>query len=297
MKAITKFIIADVIVLVVGAAVAGTWWAMSAGPAADIVVQQAAPGTPFGYDDYAAALKAYVDDQGMVDYQGLKADSRRLDAFLGKLAALDPKVYGGWDEKAKIAFWTNAYNAITLKVIIANYPIKSSFLKSVAYPKNSIRQISGAWDGVKSVVMGKKMTLDEIEHQVLRKEFNEPRIHMALVCAAMGCPPLRNEPFTGGKLDAQLKDQTVRFLKNPKKFLIDRPTVRLSPIFKWFGKDFVKTYKTDKPFAGGSKSQRPVLNFISKHLDENDVLYLSSAKKLDVEYLGYDWALNEQAGK
>jgi uncharacterized protein DUF547 len=293
MKALTKFILVDTVILVVSVAVAGTWWAMSVAPAADIVVQQAAPGTAFSYGDHAAALKAYVDDKGMVNYKGLKADSKRLDTFLGQLAALDPKVYGGWSEKAKIAFWTNAYNAITLKVIIANYPIKSSFFKSVAYPKNSIRQISGAWDGVKSVVMGKKMTLDEIEHTVLRKEFNEPRIHMALVCAAMSCPPLRNEPFTGGKLDAQLKDQTVTFLKHPKKFQIDRKAgdVGLSPIFKWFGKDFVKTYGTGKAGA-----EAAVVKFIGKHLDKAGAEYLATGK-YDVEYLDYDWTLNEQAGK
>lgn len=268
-------------------------WVLSLGTAAAEAVTQA-----FGYDDYAMVLRIYVDDRGMVNYQGLKADRKSLDAFTAAMEKLDPRVYDQWTGKEKVAFWINAYNALTLKVIVTHYPIQPSFLASLRFPKNSIRQISGVWDKLDFPVMGQKMTLDEIEHQTLRKEFNEPQIHMALVCAAMGCPPLRNEPYTGGKLEAQLDDQTRRFLRNPLKFRIDRSQERvyLSSIFKWFGEDFIKTYGTDGKFAGHSLAERAVLNFVSQYLDEEERPYLATGK-YSLEYLDYDWSLNEQGEK
>jgi len=135
----------------------------------------------FTYEGYAEALASYVDDRGMVNYEELKAHPEKLTAFLEQVGRLDGKVYDGWAEKAKIAFWINMYNALTLEAIIDHYPIEASWKKSLLYPKNSIRQISGVWDKLKFTVMGDKMTLDDIEHQNLRRKFNEPRIHMALV--------------------------------------------------------------------------------------------------------------------
>jgi hypothetical protein len=176
---------------------------------------------PF-YEDYAALLATRVNQRGMVYYQGLKANPQRLHAFLAALADLSPETYQKWSEPEKTALWINAYNALTLKAIIDHYPIRASLFKSLVYPRNSIRQIPGVWDGLRFPVMGKKMTLDEIEHGVLRQEFNEPRIHLALVCAALGCPPLRTEPYEGAKLDRQLNDQARVFLANPHKFRIDR---------------------------------------------------------------------------
>lgn len=245
------------------------------------------------YSAYAAALK-HVDARGMVNYRALKAAPRDLDRFLGQIAKLDRATYDAWSEKEKIAFWTNAYNAITLKVILNYHPIESSWAASLRYPKNSIRQISGVWDKLKFTVMGRAMTLDEIEHETLRKQFTEPRIHMALVCAAMGCPPLRNEPYAGARLDDQFDDQAKSFLGNDKKFRIDRRggKVYLSPIFKWFGADFEKKWPSGT-FAGHDKTESAVLNFVSQHLSPADARYLRTAR-YKVEYLDYDWSLNEQ---
>lgn len=249
----------------------------------------------FSYDGYAALLKTYVDGQGMVNYKALQADRGSLDSFVGYLGRLSPETYKGWIDKERIAFWINAYNALTLAAIIDHYPIESSFIGRWLYPENSIRQISGVWDEIEFTVMGEPITLDSIEHEMLREIYNEPRIHMALVCAAMGCPPLRKEPYIGGKLDAQLGDQARKFLADPKKFKIvrDEGEVYLSPIFKWFGGDFVKTYRTDKRFLEFDDDERAVLNFISGYLRAPDKKYLSGGK-YDVEYLDYDWSLNER---
>ncbi len=240
-------------------------------------------------DSYRTLLKAHVDNNGMVDYKKLKAKANDLDKYLAKLATLDAKAFAKLNKQDKIALWINAYNALTLKAIISNYPIKWSYLRSIKYPKNSIRQIGGVWDKLKSDVMGRKMTLNDVEHNELRKKFNEPRIHMALVCAAMSCPPLRNEPFVGETLDKQLDDQTRRFLKNSARFRIDRKAKRvyLSPIFKWFGGDFVKS------FGPNGSDERAALNFIARYLPENDKKYLAKGK-YKVKYLDYDWTLNER---
>ena len=268
-------------------------------PAAALVVVAALAGAvqgqPFSYGDYADTLKTCVNDKGMVNYALLKSHGEKLDAFLDSLAGLNREAYDGWTEPAKVAFWINAYNACTLKVIIAHYPIQSSFLASLRFPKNSIRQISGVWDKLEFSVMGRPMTLDGIEHGVLRKEFHEPRIHMALVCAAMGCPPLRNEPYTGDRLGAQLDDQARRFLANPAKFRIGARagTVYLSPIFKWFGEDFTAKYGVEQGYGDHSAVERAVLHFISGHLDKEDAERLSSGD-YSTAYLDYDWSLNEQ---
>ncbi|MHC4756098.1 MAG: DUF547 domain-containing protein [Planctomycetota bacterium] len=247
----------------------------------------------FSYDDYALILKSYVDSNGMVDYKQLKTNREKLDGFIESMSRIKPKSFDKWSEKEKVAFWLNAYNALTLKAIIDNYPIKASRLKSAIYPKNSIRQIKGVWDKIKFDVMGKDITLGDIEHKILRVQFNEPRIHMAMVCAAMGCPPLLNEPYLPKKLDEQLDDQSRKFLSNPLKYKVDGNTVYLSPIFNWFKEDFVKTYGPKTTFAGYKGSKGAVLNFMSKYLEENKKW--TQSKRPKIKYLKYDWSLNEQA--
>ncbi len=227
-------------------------------------------------------------------YSALQANRAQLDAFAASVGRLDPKVYEGWGEPGKIAFLINAYNALTLEAILANYPIKPSVTGAMLYPKNSIRQIPGVWDRLEFQLLGKAATLDDIEHQMLRKQFNEPRIHMALVCASIGCPTLRNEPYVAERLSEQLDDQTRKFVSNPLKFRIDRQArvVHLSLIFKWYGGDFVRSFSTDK-FAGHSDAERASLNHLSALLEPADREFLEKAK-FKIEYLDYDWSLNEQ---
>lgn len=253
-------------------------------------------GEPFSTSALSDVLHLYVNEKGLVAYAELKQNRRKLDEFAEELARLDPAVYESWDEKAKIAFWINAYNALVLKLIVDHYPIKASLLKSVVHPKNSIQQIPGAFNGVKFTVMGQAMTLDDIEHGVLRKSFAEPRIHMALVCAAKGCPFLRAEPYTGEKLDEQLDEQTKRFLADPQKFRVDKKkgVVYLSSIFKWFGGDFVSRYGTDA--FRGNDAQKAVLHFISGYVDYYTVGTLKDGR-YEIQYLDYDWSLNEQRKK
>ena len=257
---------------------------------------------PYSDASYVAVLGRYVDDRGMVYYKGLKQDRAKLDDYARVLAFVPAKAYDAWSKNDKIAFWINAYNALTLKAIVDHYPIRSTWAGRRLHPANSIRQISGAWDKLQFQVMGRKMTLDHIEHQMLRekdkppadKTFNEPRIHVALVCAAMGCPPLRNEPYVGKRLDRQLTHQAARFLVDPEKFRLDRPggQVHLSKIFQWFGGDF----RVQHPHAGfgdRSEDERASLHFVFHYLPRDDAAWLQ-AGKYDVKYLDYDWSLNER---
>jgi len=249
----------------------------------------------FSYQDYSAVLSAHVDDEGLVNYTALSNDRGRLDAFAAAVGELNVTTYESWNESAKIAFWINSYNALTLQLIAAHYPIGSSRHTSPEYPKNSVRQIPGAWEKIMFEVMGKPITLDSIEHDVLRGQFDEPRIHMALVCAAVSCPPLRDEPYESAGLDDQLDDQTKKFLETDENFRIDRVAgvVRLSMIFDWFGGDFVGLDGSGGRQWKHGESAKAVIDFISGYVDEADREFLQSGD-YRIEYTEYDWTLNEQ---
>ena len=138
------------------------------------------------------------------------------------------------------------------------------------------------------------MTLDHIEHEILRTDFNEARIHMALVCASKGCTILAGVPYTGEALNEQLNYYTALFVNNPDKIRLDQEknTVFLSKYFQWFGEDFVPAYGTDKKFTSFNEIERAALNFISRYVSEDDQQYLAD-DGYSIEYLGYDWSLNE----
>lgn len=244
--------------------------------------------------DYAVVLETCVNDEGLVDYAGLKESPDRLDAFVRQVATLSPEAFGRWEDERKIAFWINAYNALTLKVIVENYPIKPRLVASLRYPNSSIRQIPGVWTEVRFTVTGRDMTLDRIEHEVLRKDFDEPRIHVALVCAAMSCPELRREPYRGPELSAQLADQGRTFFADEGNFRIDRDdgVVHLSSIFKWFGEDFVSRYEPETGFGDREDAERAVLHYAAGSLSPSDAEFLREGR-YDIAYIEYDWSLNE----
>lgn len=237
----------------------------------------------FNYQTYNNVLKTYVSDRGLVNYQKLQTNRQQLDQFNQSLAKVNTTTYDSWSEPEKLAFLMNAYNSFTLQSIIDQSPLKKS-----------IRDISGVWKRRKFAIAGRSKTLDNIEHDIIRKEFNEPRIHMALVCAAMSCPILRNEAYTAENLDSQLDDQTIKFINSSQGFRIDRDkkVVYLSSIFKWYGQDWIPNYGIDNKFAGNRK-EKAVLNFISQYLSSQDRQYLEQGN-YKVSYLNYDWSLNKQ---
>ncbi len=141
------------------------------------------------------------------------------------------------------------------------------------------------------------VTLEEIEHETLRKKFNEPRIHMAINCASISCPDLRNEAYTPEKLEEQLADASTNFVNNPDKGVYvneQSGKVKLSKIFKWFGDDFINNYGSKKLFNNYSLKENAVLNFTSEYIESEEVKEYLMNNKLKIGYLGYDWHLNEQ---
>lgn len=230
----------------------------------------------------ADVLTTHVKDS-KVDYASLQKDRAKLDAFLQTVAAVPKADFEKATKDQKIAYLTNAYNAYTLKVILDAYPIKKaggfgSLLNTA--PSNSIKQIPGAWDKKKHKTALGDLTLDQIEHENLRKHYDTPLVHMALVCASKGCPPLRGEPYLAEKLNEQLEDQARIYLASPYGLVVEGNTVKVSAIFKWFGKDFDKQY-------GGPKG------FVEKFAPEAKAAAVKKAAG-SYSYIDYDWSLNEQ---
>jgi len=159
-------------------------------------------------------------------------------------------------------------------------------------------RVKGPWDQPVVRLFGNTITLNTLEHGILRKQYNEPRLHMALVCAAKGCPPLRSEAFTGERLNEQLDDQARRFPGNPLAFRIDRrnEVVYFSSIFKWYGDDFRARYAPTTGFIGLNETRRAIANFCSRYLSDADRKYLE-AGGYAVKFLDYDWSLNERKGR
>jgi hypothetical protein len=268
------------------------------------------PGSYFDHSAYADVLSQYVDNNGMVNYEMLKASPDKLNGYLNQIAKLDFKRYSSWDDNAKIAFWINAYNAFTLKIVIDHYPIKPSVLNRWIYPKNSIRQIPGVWDKIRFVAVQKGYTLEQIEHEILRKQFDEPLIHMALVCASIGCPQLRQEPYGQTKnsnstqtprslLTDQLQEQAIRFLQSSNNFRVnfEKEILFISPILKWFADDFVPPEQRKK-MSRAEIQRHAVLKFISNHLPPGfEDFHAIQPAVWTIQYLDYDWSLNEQQKK
>jgi len=268
----------------------------SAASAEDSTTAAKSSQSTFSYDPYNALLKTYVSDEGFVNYKELQANHAFLDDFIASMGALDPAVYESWSKAEKLAFWINAYNAITLKYIIDNYPIKKgSLISGFRFPINSIRQIPGVWDKLTTEVVGEERTLDAIEHEILRAQFHEPRIHVAIVCASISCPPLRNEAFIPERLEEQLDDQARKFLANDGNFHLDhgKSKIHLSSILNWFSEDFIVAYGIEEKFLGHNKPERSVLNFISQYLSEDDARYLAE-ENYSIAYQDYNWSLNER---
>ncbi len=256
---------------------------------------KAATAMPFDHSGYDAVLKAYVDDAGQVDYVGLGKDRAGLDAYVGALGRENQAQVAAWGRADQMAFYINAYNAITLARIINHYPPKGSGL---LHPKISIRNISGVWDKITNPVGGDNLTLEDIEHKILRVKYKDPRIHAALVCAAISCPNLAREAYTGARLEEQLDREAANFARNSAKSDVrpDEKRVYLSSIFDWFPEDFehLASAVPAATKAGGKTAELAGgVGFIEKFGDPADAEFLRSGD-YKVKVLDYDWSLNEQ---
>ena len=224
-------------------------------------------------------LQKYVKESGYasaVDYKGIKSDPSKLDAYLKALEAVSQEQFNRFSNDEKLAFLINAYNAFTVKLIVDHYPVKSI---------NDIGSFfSSPWKKKFFKLLGEERTLDNVEHDIIRKQFNEPRIHFAVNCASVGCPALRNEAFTASHLDKQLEDASVKFLSDKNRNRYDSKTrkLELSSIFKWYGSDFQKKYGSLENFLAPRITSDPGHQ---KTIRE---------KSATVTFRDYDWSLNEE---
>jgi hypothetical protein len=222
-------------------------------------------------------LNEYVDDNGMVNYaawQRSAADQQLLDKYLQQLSFAD--VSESSDRNTRLAYWINAYNAVTVKGILREYPTSSI--------RNHTPRIYGyhIWKDLKLIVDGHAYSLEEIEHVVLRR-MGEPRIHFALVCASKGCPRLLNKAYEAKHLEEQLRENAEHFFGDRSKLQFDsaRGIVHVSPILEWFAEDF-----------GATPTER--LRAIAPYVPADATRHIAGGS-IQVRYLEYDWDLNEQA--
>ncbi len=218
------------------------------------------------HSSFDSILKKYVSN-GRVNYKGIQTEKSKLEEYLSSLSKVSNSEYNGFSKEQKIAFLINAYNAFTVKLILDNYPVKS------------IRKIGGIFQSPWKIeffeLLGSKRHLDWIEHSKLRVDFNEPRIHFAIVCASIGCPPLANTAFTPEKLETQLQSLMENFLKGKNNRYDSKENILyLSPIFDWFEKDFIK--------------KGTVIEFVNPSMGNT---IPADAK---IKYTDYNWNLNEQ---
>ncbi len=211
---------------------------------------------------YDKILKTYVKN-GKVDYANLKKQRKPLDDYLNEMAKVIPGMFNTWNKDERLAYLINLYNAATLQLIIDNYPLKS--IKDIG------SLFTSPWDKKFVRLFGQTVSLDHIEHDIIRKEYFEPRIHLALVCAAKSCPHLRSEAYLGRILSKQLDQQGFQFFSSPAGMRVDhaKKKVYLSSIMKWYKEDFAS-----------------VTDFAKKYSKEKFDGY-------NVGWLDYDWSLNE----
>lgn len=223
-----------------------------------VTTQSQSDSSPVNHQGFNDLLQKYVSPTGKVNYKGLKKDKASLDAYTAKLAKQIPDK--GWDKNASLAYWINAYNAFTLKLIVDNYPVSSITKLHDGKP----------WDVKWIELAGKKYSLNNIENDIIRPTFKDARIHFAVNCAAVSCPPLSNIAFTEANLNTLLSARTTAFINSPSNE-ITSSKIKVSKIFDWYKADFGE-----------------LISFINKY---------SKTKvnaKAGIEFKDYDWSLNEQ---
>ncbi len=223
--------------------------------------------SPVSHDGWTKLLQEHVNDEGFVDYQGFIQDSALLNQYLNLLSTAHPQK--AWPDAEQMAYWINAYNAFTVKLILDHYPVES--IKDI---KSGIAFVNSVWDIKFIDIQGQQYDLNNIEHGILRPHFNDARIHGAINCASYSCPRLRDEAYVPERLDEQLDDAMRQFINDPRRNKISRDQAQISEIFKWFSGDF-------KEDAGS------VREFINRYAEE------PIGANVEIGYVEYDWRLND----
>ena len=225
--------------------------------------------TPPSHQLWNELLKVHVKPDGRVDYKGFIREKPKLESYL-KLLSENAPDRSKWSKNEQLAYWINVYNAFTVKLIVDFYPTKS--IRDLG-PRIKIPLIKDVWHYKFFKIAGVDMSLDEVEHSILRKEFEEPRIHFAINCASVSCPPLLNEAFVASTLENQLIRVTTTFVNDPSRNKISAQSAQLSSIFSWFKGDFTK--------------KGTLVEFLNRY---SKVKISPNAR---ITFLDYNWNLNE----
>ncbi len=228
----------------------------------------------FDHSEFDRVLKAFVNDRGLVDYNAISRDS----GFSSYMQSLKTVTINELSRNGQLALWLNAYNAVTIDKVIKRKPKKS--VRETLIPR--VWTSTKFFTSKEHLVAGRRLSQDDIEHEILRKVFKDPRIHFAIVCASSSCPPLARFAFTAENVQTKLEEETRKYIHSTRGTRIDyaENTLYLSKIFDWFEGDFIS--------ASGS-----VLEFIKPYLAKEAMAFLQREPK--ITYIHYDWALNAKA--
>ena len=222
---------------------------------------------PVSHESWTGLLSDHVSEAGWVDYQGFQRDSQKLNQYLNLLSSGHPNDKN-WSREEQLAYWINAYNAFTVKLIVDHYPVTS--IKDI---KNGIPFVNTVWDIKFIKIEGYEYDLNNIEHGIIRKYFDEPRIHFAVNCASYSCPKLRNEAYSADRLEEQLTYAAKSFIADPLRNQVSE--YKVSSIFSWFSGDFKKKSGT-------------VIKFINQYAPK------PIPEEAKLTFLDYNWQLNEK---
>ncbi|MBI1396256.1 MAG: DUF547 domain-containing protein [Betaproteobacteria bacterium] len=251
------------------------------------IVSTAASAFDHSHAAWTALLKKHVvlldgGNASRVDYYGFATDMPALQRYLDSLTAVSRSEYDGWTKPQRLAFLINAYNAFTIDKVLMRYPDLESI-------RDFGRFFGNPWKDRFFTLFGESENLDGIEQGLIRAPgvFDEPRIHFAVNCASIGCPMLREEAYVAARLDAQLEEQTRRFLSDRSRNRYRDGRLEVSKIFDWYAKDF----------EAGHHGITSVRQFLARYADllaDSDAGRAAvRAQKAEIDYLDYDWSLND----
>ncbi|NKB69920.1 MAG: DUF547 domain-containing protein [Candidatus Latescibacteria bacterium] len=245
----------------------------------------------FRHDLFDRLLQRAVDDSGRVDYSALQTQADDLEAYYYLISLYSPDSHPDLfpTPANELAYWINAYNAATLKTVLTHYPIAGvTDVKPPAifffFPERS-----GFFYFQRVILGGEKISLYDLEKDLVLKRYPEPRLHFTLNCASRGCPRLPNRAFTAAELDQQLERETRRFLGEQRNLHIDREAgiLRLSSIFEWYESDFTEPLKENR-------ANPTLIDYIAPYLSSEDAALLQT-RDFEIKFIPYDWGLNDQA--
>ncbi len=238
---------------------------------------------PFSHRLLDSVLSSHVTATGLVEYTQLKADRDTLDAYIEQLGSASPHSHPDLfpTQLHALAYWINAYNALVLRGIIDAYPVSS--VKDIAL-------LNGFFNRHQWNVGGTRLTLDQLENDIIRPEFRDPRIHFVLNCGAISCPPLENRAFEHGALDERLESAARRFAGDENHLRVRGRVLYLSKILDWYGGDFREWFPTQR---ANPPDRDPLVNYFIPLVDAERAQQLQSPH-LSLSFMPYDWRLNEQ---